>query len=619
MKESYISIDLVHNHLTFIGGGEKLMEERNKRQLRIGTSFLLSAGILLGSAAAPFGSIGSLRTEASVVNYETTANLNMRQSASASAGIILTIPKGEQVTYVSESGAWFKVKYGSKEGWVSSSYLKKAAASVEPTTDLNLSDPGETKDEKVLTIPKGKEVIYLAKQGDWYKVQYGNRTAWVSADQIKITPKPGVKPVPNPIPPVVEVVKNWITTAATLNMRDSSSTEGKVIAAIPKGTILTSISEKDGWYEVSYEGKKGYVSVAYLYELTKENADKIAALEKKPYILMDLRTRSSVTADQINQYLVNYGKVTPENSVLYNTGQLFIDAANKHGLNGLYLAAHAIHESNFGKSQISNAKNNLFGFGAYDLVPFVGAMKFDSVASNIDYIAQEMKATYLNPSNWKHQGTYLGYTIKDEKGARIAALSKGMNFYYASDSNWGNAIASHMERILPSSQETAFQQQPNTQVPSLPGYPAGKDIFPAGTLAVANAEVALFDTKGGSTATATIQKGETFNLLEKWNDYWLTIQYNGRTYYTNKVSFNSYNQFFTVKNLARVNADVLNIRDSASTTGVIIGTLPNYQYVELVVDSTLTPIVNNGWYNIKLNEDTIGWVSGEYLIRELNK
>ena len=514
------------------------MREQNKRPLRIGTSFLLSAGILLGSAAAPFDSIGSLRAEASDVNASTNG-------------------------------------------------------------------------EKVLTIPKGKEVIYLAKKGDRYKIQYGNRTAWVSADQIKVSPKPAS--------PVVEVNKNWITTPTTLNMRDSSSTAGKVIATIPKGTILTSVSEKDGWYEVSYEGKTGYVSAAYLYELTKENAEKIATLEKKPYILMDLRTRSSVTADQINQYLVNYGKVTPENSVMHNTGQLFIDAANKHGLNALYLAAHAIHESDFGKSIISNAKNNLFGFGAYDLVPFVGASKFDSVAQNIDHIAQEMKATYLNPSHWKHQGAYLGYTFKDEKGARIAALSKGMNFYYASDSNWGNAIASHMERILPSSQEMAFQQQPNTQVPSSPGYPAGKDNFPAGTLAVANAAVALYDAKGSSTVVATVQKGETFNLLEKWNDYWLTIQYNGRTYYTNKVSFNSYNQFFTVKNLARVNANILNVRDLASSSGKIIGTLPNYQYVELVVDSNQTPIVNNGWYNIKLNDGTIGWVSGVYLIQELNK
>lgn len=59
--------------------------------------------------------------------------------------------------------------------------------------------------------------------------------------------------------------------------------------------------------------------------------------------------------------------------------------------------------------------------------------------------------------------------------------------------NWGNAIANHMERILPSSQEAAFQQLPNTQVPSLPGYPTGKDVLPIGTMAGANAEIASFD------------------------------------------------------------------------------------------------------------------------------
>jgi len=610
------------------------MGEGNKRMpLRIGGSFLLSAGILLGSATVPFDSlVGDLSAEASIVNYETTANLNMRMDASTKAGIILTIPKGKQVTYVSESGAWFKVKYGSKEGWVSSSYLKVAVATnpvgvtstetdnknsyYQTTTDLNLVDSASAKGEKVLTIPKGEDVIYIAKQGEWYKVEFGDRIGWVSATHIKVSPNPATAPTP----PVEEASNIWITTPASLNMRDSSSTAGNIIATIPKGTVLTSTSEKGGWYEISHQGKTGYVLGTYLYALTEENAEKIASLEKKPYIMMDLRTPSSVTANQINQYLINRGKVTAGTSVLYNTGQLFINAANKHGVNALYLAAHAIHESDFGKSPISKGKNNLFGFGAYDLVPFIGAMKFDSVASNIDYIAHEMKATYLNPNHWKHQGTYLGYTIKDEKGARIPELSKGMNFYYASDSNWGNAIASHMERILPSSQEAAFQQQPNTQVPRPPGYPDGKDTFPSGTLAVANATVALYDTKGSAVATATIQKGETFNLLEKWNDYWLTIKYNGRTYYTNKVSLDKYNQSFTVKNLARVNTEVLNVRDLASSTlGKVIGKLSNYQYVELVVDSNQTPIVNNGWYNVRLSDDTIGWVSGSYLVRELNK
>lgn len=174
------------------------MGEKNKKlPIRAGASIMLSAGILLGSAAMPFDAIGTLHAEASVVTYETTANLNMRQAASMKAGIILTIPRGKQVTYISQNGAWFKVRYASKEGWVSSSYLKKVAAapstntagtsvqktnSYETTANLNLRSSASTKGSKVLTIPKGKEVIYITKKGNWYNVKYGNRTGWVSAD-----------------------------------------------------------------------------------------------------------------------------------------------------------------------------------------------------------------------------------------------------------------------------------------------------------------------------------------------------------------------------------------------------------------------------------------------------
>lgn len=610
------------------------MGEKDKNKpLRAGASVLLSAGILLGSAALPFNTLGSIQAEASVVTYETTANLNMRQGASTKAGLILTIPKGKQVEYISQSGAWIKVKYASKEGWVSSSYLKKTATaqtnvagttiqktdSVVAKSNLNLRSTASLKGSKVLTIPKGKELITISKKGDWYLVKYGNKSGWVSADYVKVVAKTtSTKPSPTP-PPVNVSNKRWVTTA-DLNMRNSASAQGGYITTIPKGTLITSNAEKDGWYEVSYANQKGYVSKAYLHEVTDAIAEKIIALEKTPYLMMDLRTKSSVTADQINQYLVNVGKVTPENSVLYNTGQLFIDAGNKYGVNALYLAAHAIHESGFGKSEIAKAKYNLFGFAAYDAVAFIGAMKFDSVASNIDYIAQEMKATYLKPGYWKHKGPYLGYKFTDEKGARIDALSKGMNFYYATDTNWSNAMAQHMEKILPSSKEAAIKQQPNTVVPSIPAVPNLKDVFPANTLAVANKEIVLYDTKGGKTASVTIKTGETFNLLEKWNDFWLTVQYKGQTYYTKTESFGEYYLDFTVKNLARViGTNEVNVREKSSTSSDSIGKLPLNQFVELILDENQKPIKENThWYKIKFGDGT-AWVHGSYLKEELNK
>ena len=478
------------------------------------------------------------------------------------------------------------------------------------TASLNLRDDPSISGKILTTIPEDKEITYISKQGDWYNVKYGNQTGWVSASYVKEIDK---------ITTEQPVNGAYFVTTANLNMRDQTSASGKVILVIPQGTVLTSISKKDGWHQVSYQGRTGYVSSSYLSETTKENFDTKTLMEQNnPYIMMDLRTSSSVTASHINQYLANNG-VTAENSVLYNSGQLFIDAANKYGVNALYLAAHAIHESGYGKSTIAKAKNNLFGFGAYDLVPFVGAVKYSTIASNIDYIAQEMKATYLNPNNWKYRGAYLGYTVKNQYGSRVDALSIGMNYYYASDSDWGLKIAKHMEGILSASQEAAFNQQPNTQVPNAPGYPSGKDVFPNGTLAVANASIPLYNALGSSTQTATISKGEKFNLLEKSNNYWLTLGYNGRTYYTNKVSFRSYNKSFTVKNLARVNSATLNVRESVGTNATKIATLSQYQYVELVLNNNLTPVIQTGWYKIKLNDGRVGWVSGDFLIRELNR
>ena len=198
-----------------------------------------------------------------------------------------------------------------------------------------------------------------------------------------------------------------------------------------------------------------------------------------------------------------------------------------------------------------------------------------------------------------------------------------MNFYYASDSNWGGKIAKHMSGILDYSKEGAVNKSPNTAVPTKPSYPIGKDTFPAGTMAAANSTISLRSaTSSSATVVATIKQGETFNLLEKWNDYWLQVSYKGKTYYTNTVSLSKYNQYMTVKNLARVSvsgSSTLNVRATASTTAAIVGTLKNHQYVELAVNSSKIPITSNGWYKVTLSNGTVGWASGTYLIRELNR
>jgi uncharacterized protein YgiM (DUF1202 family) len=641
------------------------------------------------TAAKPTNGTGTPSTVAKPqqeVNYQATANLNLRSSSSTKGSILTTIPKGKSVTYISKSGSWFKVKYSGKTGWVSSSYLKgatpnknespspsvekpKANLTYQTTARLNLRTEASTQGSVLTLIPKGEKVTYLSKNSFWFKVKYGNKTGWVSSEFLKETTEDKKEEVKD---------KEIYTTTANLKFRNSGSPSGTVITTIPKGKQVTYLSKKGSWYKVTFNSLTGWVSSSYLVK--GASSDSSNPISSDSYVTMDLRTKSSVTAAQINAYIAK--NATSSNSVLYNRGSIFIDAANKYGVNALYLAAHAIHESNFGKSTISLAKNNLFGYGAYDAAPFVGAVKFNTIKSNIEFIAQMMKATYLNEGYWSYKGAYLGSTVKDSKGNRIDSLSSGMNFYYATDSNWGKAIAKHMSVMLDYSNEGAKNATPNKTVPSRPSYPDAKDVFPTGTLAVAHKTINLtsadntgssvykttsnlnlrssastkgsilltipngktitylsasgswykvqyngktgwvsseYVTKTNSGSTVSIQAGETFNLLEKHNNESLKIKYKGKMYYTSSFGLSSYYNYMSVKNLARVDATSLNVRSAANTGSSVVGILSNYQYIELSVDSKNNPVTSNGWYKVKLSNGTQGWVSGMHIIRELNK
>lgn len=102
----------------------------------------LSVLIMMVMTTIPLGGITpSFETPkveaATAKTYTTTSNLNMRRGASTKYKSVTTIPKGKVVTFVSASGSWYKVKYGSKTGYVSSKYLKVVTpkkATTKPVT-----------------------------------------------------------------------------------------------------------------------------------------------------------------------------------------------------------------------------------------------------------------------------------------------------------------------------------------------------------------------------------------------------------------------------------------------------------------------------------------------------
>ncbi|MDP4086643.1 MAG: SH3 domain-containing protein, partial [Bacillota bacterium] len=291
---------------------------------------------------------------------------------------------------------------------------------------------------KSINIPKGATILSSFKIGNWYKASYQGKTGYVNISSFE-----KVKTLP--ILKESSISGRTFLTKANLILTNYADTAATIVSTITQGTFVAPVSlVSNGWYKVSYGGKTGYVPGSGLQEV-KTGAPLSG---NSGYQFLDLRIQSPVTATQINNYIAGYVKSTGKKSVLTGSGQAFIDAGKKYGVNALYLAAHAIHESAFGTSNLAIYRNNLFGFGAYDDSPFISSYLFPTIDQSIEYIAREIKATYLNPDSWKYKGAYLGYSTKTMSNTRIDEFSEGMNFYYASDPNWGKTIASHMQNIL---------------------------------------------------------------------------------------------------------------------------------------------------------------------------
>jgi cell wall-associated NlpC family hydrolase len=90
---------------------------------------------------------------------------------------------------------------------------------------------------------------------------------YITANEAYVTFMPSTQagPVEQPVPEApAEVTSDTRKTTANLNMRTGPGTTFAIITTIPKDSIVKVESEAGGWAKVSYGGKSGYVSTAYL-------------------------------------------------------------------------------------------------------------------------------------------------------------------------------------------------------------------------------------------------------------------------------------------------------------------------------------------------------------------
>lgn len=221
----------------------------------------------------------------------TASALHLRSSASKNGHVIKLLPKGTEVTILSEKSGWLSVSAGGSQGWVSADYIIKSSGSSKTTSPdngkkvevlydgVNLRQGPGTGYDIVGLGHQGQQFTYLDSQNDWMQIQLpGKKEAWVA---------------------------NWlVSTNSSSNhssaLKASSSFESDVHSGLQGKTIV--VDPGHGGYDSGTTGvrgtkeKKSTLSMAsILVEKLKESgANVVMTRHSDRYISLENRVSTSI-------------------------------------------------------------------------------------------------------------------------------------------------------------------------------------------------------------------------------------------------------------------------------------------------------------------------------------
>lgn len=245
----------------------------------------------------------------------------------------------------------------------------------------------------------------------------------------------------------INVNDKMYVTSSLLPIYSEADRNSTKIISVNKNEEVTILEISGDFVKVKYGSYKGWAPKDCL---TKTNPTKEQGKETKESSKAELASSlskdmllnkpSGLSLEQFKKVLT--GDLQDKRNVFNDNYQYFYYAEQQYNVNGIFLAAVAIHESAWGTSKMAQNKNNLFGYGAYDSNPSDNAYVFNNVSEGIDLLARVFAKYYLNPkgtviyNNERASGTHYN-------GATVA----GVNKHYATDTNWSNAVFKWMQYL----------------------------------------------------------------------------------------------------------------------------------------------------------------------------
>ena len=422
------------------------------------------------------GYVASQYIDKATTNYTikevNTDGLNVRKGPSTSYESIGKIDKGTSVEVISESDGWSKINYKNTTAYVATRYLDKKSTNTEDTTQqykeikvvntdgLNVRKGPSTSYESIGKIDKGTSVEVISESDGWSKINYKNTTAYVATRYLdKISSN-------EQVPPVVGGESTENVSGATiyykaLNYTLQNHVDAQYKKALEGGNVISSsISRMSEELTTSMPQSRAFVTPSkadleyYLNPKNFTNSDK----GMMQFLRLDTY-KGGITESELNSYLNSLPKVNGKNTVFYNQGKAFINAAQKYDIDLVYLVSHAMWETGYGKSVLAQGQTitsykgkpldkpvtvyNFFGIGAIDKSANVSGAEasysngWTSIEKTIEGSARWISANYIKSSKYNQNTIY-----------KMKFNYDYIWHQYATDVNWSNGISGIMNNII---------------------------------------------------------------------------------------------------------------------------------------------------------------------------
>lgn len=203
--------------------------------------------------------------DTSVVNktvYVNYKRVNIRAQASSKSTLLGYATKGQKFTSYGVSGAYTKIKFNGKYGYIATQYLTSKNETQAPVSKtavyvnnryVNVRAQASSKSKLLGKAYKGEKLYKLGVSGAFTKIEYGNAVGYVATTYLTTMPVSGTDKGS------VAYVNNQY-----VNVRKAASSKSALLGKLYKGAKVVVVGKSGAFTKIQYNNSYGYVATRYL-------------------------------------------------------------------------------------------------------------------------------------------------------------------------------------------------------------------------------------------------------------------------------------------------------------------------------------------------------------------